>query len=59
MKKENANIQSQVELDLKWEKPVLLVLNIQMTTADDCTAKVGPGSPDGNTTCIYAGIATS
>ncbi|MFZ9589920.1 MAG: hypothetical protein ACO28V_09335 [Chitinophagaceae bacterium] len=59
MIKENVNIQSELESGLKWEKPILLVLNIQMTNADDCTAKIGPGSPDGNTTCTYAGIATS
>lgn len=59
MIKENVNIQSQHQPLLKWEKPVLLVLNVQMTNADDCTSKIGPGSPDGNTTCIYAGIATS
>lgn len=56
---ENVNIKSKVIGLLKWEKPVLAVLNIQMTSADDCTAKIGPGSPDGNTSCTYAGIATS
>lgn len=59
MIKEKVNTQSQHEPVLKWEKPILLVLNIQMTSADDCTGKIGPGSPDGNTTCTYEGIATS
>ena len=42
-----------------WEKPTLVSLSISLTKNEDCTGKIGPGSPDGNLTCTYAGIATS
>jgi hypothetical protein len=56
-------VEKQINIDCivckEWEKPTLVKLSVSLTKEEDCTAKIGPGSPDSNTTCTYAGIATS
>lgn len=49
-----------VSYELKeWQKPTMVTLSISLTKEEDCVGKIGPGSPDGNATCLYAGVATS
>jgi hypothetical protein len=42
----------------EWQKPTLVTLSVSFTK-EDCTGKVEFGSPDGNSTCTWANVATS